>query len=126
MSHPSNIRDFLTKSVIVRNANRDKLVQDCLKYREFYEELHCSVCKDGFCNTFESNVRVSVRNEKCFLCNRFACHSRDMTKNCSNGVYNGLGTGVRYVCKNCVPVCQVCEKQFPDGCCYVCSFCSLL
>lgn len=70
MAQPSNIKEFLVKSVIVRNANRDKLIQDCIQYRAFYEQMHCTICKVVFCKIINDYIVSLDRTLRCSVCKK--------------------------------------------------------
>lgn len=102
----SNIREFIVKSIIVRNANRDEYLKKCRMYEQFYKDMHCSVCDKGFCLVKNGVLHKFKRHEVCICCNKMVCHS--YYKTCSNSVKVITTTYGLHICINCIPACQNC------------------
>lgn len=114
-----NIREFIVKSIITRNEHRDVLFR---KYKEWYQITHCSVC-DG--NFVDLKAGYIYKHKSCSVCHKKMC-----ADNIPSGMVDTKGLpvepriccviGVNYLesakntfctfwCKNCAPICHICN-----------------
>lgn len=91
MSSLTNLMQFVVKSILIRNSNRDKSFN---KYKAYYDSHHCSICdKEGYDRML------------CIKCNRFACQ-----RNC----FTSMTWIEEYWCVNCSPKCNLCGASQCD------------
>lgn len=90
MEHkPANLKEFVAKSIITRNANRDA---DFQKYALYYEKKHCYVCESEHISNLESST--------CSKC------KKKVHRICAKYIANG-----GYLCNKCVPNCISCGSS---------------
>lgn len=102
---PLNLKEFIIKSIVTRNAHRDAMFD---KYKAYYEDMHCCVCSKELYN---SSLEFTRSSYACSKCAGKACY-RVRRNACCIFVKNyNKGSQNYYLCMKCQPSCDICKKK---------------
>lgn len=105
----NNIKELFIKSTVTRNANRDIAFN---KYKDYYDRMHCCVCKRELCNL---DLQEVVEHDLCFQCYNPVCSSEE--NSCCVVIESNSydKTDRYYLCNNCHSnKCELCDKPELD------------